>query len=102
MEHATAAQDRVALAIVLAFAREGAKVAVTARTAKELDDVVGAIESAGGRAIAISADLADRNAPAHVVARSSRLWGRWKSWSTTPALAAAPTHGRSLISTMPS
>lgn len=70
--------DRVALvtgagrgigrAIAIAFGREGAKVAVTARSTSELDEVVGTIKDAGGTAIAITADLSDPVEPARLVA----------------------------------
>jgi meso-butanediol dehydrogenase/(S,S)-butanediol dehydrogenase/diacetyl reductase len=63
-------QDRVALvtgggrgigrAIALALAREGATVAVTARTATELDEVVASIRALGRPAIAVTADVSKR------------------------------------------
>lgn len=72
-------KDRIALvtgagrgigrAIALAFAAEGAKLAVTARTTSELDELVAAIRSKGGTALALPADLADRAVPAELVAR---------------------------------
>ncbi|HZT80291.1 MAG TPA: SDR family oxidoreductase [Gemmataceae bacterium] len=46
-------------AIALAFAEEGARVAVTARTASELEEVIGSIRGKGGQAVALTADLAD-------------------------------------------
>jgi NAD(P)-dependent dehydrogenase (short-subunit alcohol dehydrogenase family) len=70
-------QDRVALvtgggrgigrAIALALAGEGARVAVTARTRAELEEVVAAITGQKGQALAVTADLADRAAPQQVV-----------------------------------
>lgn len=46
-------------AIALRFAREGAKVAVAARTSAQLDEVVGEIEAAGGQGIACQMNLRD-------------------------------------------
>ncbi len=46
-------------AIALRFAREGAQVAVAARTSSELDSVVGEIEAAGGQGIACQMNLRD-------------------------------------------
>jgi ketoreductase len=47
-------------AIAVAFAAEGARVAVSARSAAELDEVVAAIRSKGGQAVPLVADLAQR------------------------------------------
>lgn len=70
-------QDKVALvtgggrgigrAIALDLAAEGARVAVSARSRAELDEVVRTIESHGGHATAIVADLADRGAASQII-----------------------------------
>jgi NAD(P)-dependent dehydrogenase (short-subunit alcohol dehydrogenase family) len=63
-------EDRVAVvaggnrgfgrAIAEGFARAGAAVTVTGRTKSQLDDTVAAIEKAGGRALAVAADVTSR------------------------------------------
>jgi NAD(P)-dependent dehydrogenase (short-subunit alcohol dehydrogenase family) len=60
----TGAASGIGAEIALAYAREGAHVAVHARTAKRATSTVEAIRAAGGRAIAAPADLRDRAAVA--------------------------------------
>lgn len=65
-------QNRIALitgggrgigrAIAIALAQAGAKVGVTARSTGELEEVVQTIAKAGGQAVAIAADLAQKDA----------------------------------------
>jgi NAD(P)-dependent dehydrogenase (short-subunit alcohol dehydrogenase family) len=71
----TGAGRGIGRAIALAYATEGARVALTARTTSELDEVVGKIRAAGGTALAISADLVDRATPAQVVAEVVKSLG---------------------------
>jgi NAD(P)-dependent dehydrogenase (short-subunit alcohol dehydrogenase family) len=62
-------------AIAVAFAAEGAKVAVTARTAAELQEVVAAIGARGGEAVAVTTDVADRAAVQSLVGRVQEALG---------------------------
>ncbi len=71
----TGAGRGIGRAIALAYAAEGAKVALTARTTGELDEVVGRIRAAGGTAVALPADLADRAVPQKVVGEVRRALG---------------------------
>ena len=62
-------------AIALAFAREGAAVAVTARSKAQLDETVKEIEAAGGRAVAVAGDVTNRDDVAKVVATARETFG---------------------------
>lgn len=56
-------------AIALRFAREGAHVAVAARTAREVTAVAAEIEGAGGRGLALEMDVTDLASVERAVAR---------------------------------
>jgi NAD(P)-dependent dehydrogenase (short-subunit alcohol dehydrogenase family) len=71
----TGAGRGIGRAIALAYAAEGAKVALTARSVGELDEVVGRIRAAGSAAFAFPADLSDRAVPKQVVADVERALG---------------------------
>jgi 3-oxoacyl-[acyl-carrier protein] reductase len=63
-------------AVALAFAREGAKVAVTARHRGEIDAAAEAIREAGGEAIGLPCDVADRAAVEAMVQQTVSAFGR--------------------------
>ena len=78
-------QDRICLvtgagrgigrSIALSYAKEGARVAITARTVPELDETASAIRSLGAAVLTIPADLADSAAPKQIVDRVRKEWG---------------------------
>ena len=55
----TGAGRGIGRSIALRFAREGAHVAVTARTTSEIETVAGEVDAAGGRGLAIEMDVTD-------------------------------------------
>jgi NAD(P)-dependent dehydrogenase (short-subunit alcohol dehydrogenase family) len=59
-----------------AFAEAGAAVALAARDAQALESVANAIQSAGGRALAIPTDVSDPAAVARLVAQILESYGR--------------------------
>ena len=87
-------------AVALAFARQGAQVAVMARTASQLDEVVASIQAEGGQGLAIPCDVTDPVAVEQAMNEVVRHWGkltllvnnaggalvRKKLWETEPEL----------------
>ena len=57
------------------LAREGAKTVLVARRGKALETVVRQIETEGGEAIAIQADLTDADAAKHVLDAATSAFG---------------------------
>src|SRR5437763_2915513 len=71
----TGAARGIGRGIALAFAKEGARVALTARTAAELNEVVAAIRAAGGEAYVLTADLAAPGEPPRVAREAAAALG---------------------------
>ncbi len=63
-------------AIAQGFAREGARVVVTARTADEIADVAHEIVLAGGEAIGVVCDVSDESNVQQMVDEAISQWGR--------------------------
>ena len=63
-------------AIAEGFAREGARVVVTARTADEIADVAHEIVIAGGEAIGVVCDVSDEANVQQMVGEAISQWGR--------------------------
>ena len=62
-------------AIALRYAREGARVAVSARTRAQLDEVVAEIEASGGRALAVSGNITSASDIANLIDETQRELG---------------------------
>jgi NAD(P)-dependent dehydrogenase (short-subunit alcohol dehydrogenase family) len=71
----TGAGRGIGRSIALGFAAKGARVAIAARTRKQLEELSKEIDSAGGQSLVIQADLTDRAAPASIVKQVTEHWG---------------------------
>ncbi len=72
----TGASSGIGEATALALAREGARVAVSARRADRLAPLVGRIEAEGGQALAVTADVAQEDQARRMVLEANAKWGR--------------------------
>jgi len=72
----TGASSGIGRAVASDLAACGATVAATARRADRLDDLVGEVTAAGGRAVALAGDLTDPAAAAGIVAGAAAIEGR--------------------------
>jgi NAD(P)-dependent dehydrogenase (short-subunit alcohol dehydrogenase family) len=71
----TGAGRGIGRSTAMAFARLGAKVLLASRTPSELRETVSEIESTGGVAESVQADMSDRHAPQQLVARCADRFG---------------------------
>jgi NADP-dependent 3-hydroxy acid dehydrogenase YdfG len=72
----TGASSGIGAATARQLAAQGAAVVVAARRADRLDELVAEIGSAGGRALAVECDVADRDQATGLVARAVDEFGR--------------------------
>jgi len=71
----TGASSGIGRALAVRLAREGARVALIARRAEELEKLAAEIRANGGEAAVLACDVADAAAVADTCARARALWG---------------------------
>src|SRR5690349_13188027 len=76
----TGASSGIGLATVQAAAQRGARLVLASRSEQTLDDVVRAINEAGGEAIAVVADVANRDEVERVASAAIQRFGRIDTW----------------------
>jgi NAD(P)-dependent dehydrogenase (short-subunit alcohol dehydrogenase family) len=70
----TGAGKGIGRAVALAYAREGAAIVLVARTASDLENVAQEIRGAGGRALAVPADVSNEAQLANVVEQAKKTF----------------------------
>ncbi len=71
----TGAGRGIGRSIAIALAQAGGRVAITARTQDELDEVVETVRRGGGQSLAIVADLANPASPQLIIDEVQAAWG---------------------------
>ena len=83
----TGASSGIGLTTAQSAAKQGAKVVLAARSKKTLDDVVHSIQAAGGDAIAVECDVADRQQVQNVADAAIAKFGRIDTWVNDAGVA---------------
>jgi short-subunit dehydrogenase len=76
----TGASSGIGLATVELAASHGAKLVISARSEETLSDIVGAIQSAGGEAIHVAADVGSREQVEHIAQAAIEHFGCIDTW----------------------
>jgi len=76
----TGASSGIGLATVEAAAKQGAKLVLAARSESALHEIAERISAAGGEAIAVTCDVADRQQVAQLAATAISRFGRIDTW----------------------
>ena len=84
----TGAGRGIGRAVALAFSREGAKVALAARTASQLDELAAFIRSQNGAALAVPTDVCQESSVVALVDRTLAEWARVDILVTAAGVAA--------------
>lgn len=84
----TGAGRGIGRAVALAFSREGARVALAARTASDLNEAAAFIRSQNGLALAVPTDVCQEWSVAALVERTLAEWGRVDILLTAAGVAA--------------
>jgi NAD(P)-dependent dehydrogenase (short-subunit alcohol dehydrogenase family) len=85
----TGAARGIGRAIPLAFAGEGVRLALTARSQRELEETGGEARRLGAEAVVFTEDLADRGTPARLAARVAEALGPVEILVNNAALVSA-------------
>jgi NADP-dependent 3-hydroxy acid dehydrogenase YdfG len=83
----TGASSGIGLCTAESAAKQGAKVVLNARSAETLDETVARINAAGGQAIAVAGDVADRSAMDRLASEAISRFGRIDTWVNDAGVA---------------
>jgi len=83
----TGASSGIGLCTAESAARQGAKIVLAARSEQTLNDVVNRINSSGGEAISVTADVADRARVEQIGRAATDRFGRVDTWVNNAGLA---------------